>query len=299
MTQKNEKPESAEPTPQTEPTPQIGTFLTEVKAVSYPTPRFARVTFGGSDLEDFASLGPAEFVYVLLPPPGREELTIDRGFTWGQVKDMTEEERPRGAYYTVREHRPEKAELDLDFFLHSEEVQEGAAAHRETSLENSASRWAAQAKPGDRAALWGPRTLYDPPPDTGWHLLVADETGLPALDTILRSLPRGVSVSAIVQVADESEEQTLYSEVKVDISWLHHLGSSADVSTDVSTGPGSPLIQAVRNLRFPEWTRNESIYVWGAAESDTVTALRRHLRDERGLDASALSLTPYWRHTRE
>lgn len=55
----------------------IKTFLTQVKAVSYPTPRFARITFEGLDLEGFISLGPGEFVYVLLPPrgPGR----ADRG----------------------------------------------------------------------------------------------------------------------------------------------------------------------------------------------------------------------------
>lgn len=65
MAQRNEQSTASDRTP------QIKTFLTEVRAVSYPVPRFARITFGVGDLEDFASLGPGEFVYVLVPPAGR------------------------------------------------------------------------------------------------------------------------------------------------------------------------------------------------------------------------------------
>lgn len=283
MTQRNEQPAGSDRTP------QIKTFLTKVRTVSYPVPRFARITFGGGDLEDYASLGPGEFVYVLLPPVGRSDLTVDREFTWDQFKNMPERYRPRGAYYTVREHRPEEAELDLDFLLHSEDEERNAPAPDDAALENSASRWAARAKPGDPAALWGPRITYEPPSGTGWQLLVADETGLPAVAAILRHLPEGARAGAIIQVADESEEQRLDSAGEVEITWLHHGGTPA--------GPDSPLVEAIRTLRFPESVPKEAVYVWGAAESASVTALRRHLRNERGFEAEALSLTPYWRQT--
>lgn len=270
--------------------PQIGTFLTEVRAVSRPTPRFARVTFGGGDLGDYSALGPGEFLYVLLPPPGRNELTVDRDFTWDGLKSLPGEERPRGAYYTVREHRPEKAELDLDFLLHSGGKESKAPDRDEAILEDSASRWAARAKPGDPAALWGPRTLYEPPADTAWRLLVADETGLPAVAAILWSLPEGARASAVLQVADESEEQRLDSAGEVEITWLHH----ADARASAPAREEPPLVGAVRALRFPETAPGEAVYVWGAAESAPVTALRRHLRKERGLGNRSLSLTPYW-----
>ena len=48
-----------------------------------------------------------------------------------------------------------------------------------------------RARPGDPVALWGPRTAYAPPAGTDWYLLVADETGLPAVAAILESLPEG------------------------------------------------------------------------------------------------------------
>jgi len=267
--------------------PPIRTFLTEVRAVSYPAPRFARLTFGGGDLDGFVSLGPGEFVYVLLPPPGRDGLTVDRGFTWDWFRNLPHRERPRGAYYTVREHRPEKAELDLDFLLHSEHGRRDACAPDDAALESSASRWAARAKPGDRAALWGPRITYEPPSGTAWRLLVADETGLPAVAAILRSLPEGASASTVIQVADQSEEQRLDTAGEVEVTWLHDGG--------VPNGPDSPLVETIRDLRFPESVPKEAIYVWGAGENETVTAMRRHLKNERGLENKSLSLTPYWR----
>lgn len=264
--------------------PSPKTFVTQVTDVARPTPLFARLTFGGGDLDGFLSLGPGEFVYVLLPPAGgRSELTVDQGFTWEQFRKMPEEERPRGAYYTIREHRPEKAEVDLDFLLHTEDLERDAPAPGGEVLENSASRWAARAKPGDAAAFWGPRIAYGPPPGTDWQLLVADETGLPAAAAILRSLPEGARARAFIEVVGEAEEQHLGSAGDVQVTWLHRKGTPP--------GQSASLVEAIRGLEFLEG----AVYVWGAGESQTVTALRRHLRSERGLEAEALSLTAYWR----
>ena len=37
-------------------------------------------------------------------------------------------------------------------------------------------------------------------------------------------------------------------------------------------------------------------YVWGGAESRAMTAVRRHVRHERGLAREQVSLVAYWRH---
>jgi Siderophore-interacting FAD-binding domain len=97
----------------------IRTFLTRVVAVADVHAHLRLITFGGGDLATFAPLGPDTFLYVLLPPPGRAELTIDQSFTWEAHRTMPEAERPVGAYYTVRSWRPADAELDVLFVLHS------------------------------------------------------------------------------------------------------------------------------------------------------------------------------------
>jgi NADPH-dependent ferric siderophore reductase len=246
------------------------TFVTEVVAVQDVHPHLRRVTFGGGDLVDFEPAGPDTFLYLLLPPPGRDELTIDQSFTWEQHGRMAPEEQPVGAYYTLREWRPETAELDMLMVLH------GDAGH--------ASAWAMRAHPGNPVALWGPRTAYHPPEGTDRLVLIADETGLPAVAVILEQLPDTMSAIVVAEVASEDERQELPERAGVEVRWLHRDGAPAGTTT--------LLVDAVRSL--PPFEGRT--YVWGGAESRAMTAVRRHVRDERGLDREDVSLVAYWRH---
>jgi len=122
------------------------TFVTAVAAVRPIGHPFLRITFRGGDLHAFRSVGPDQFVYLLLPPPGHDALTIDGRFGWDDYRAMPEAQRPVGAYYTVRAHRPALTEIDIDVLLHDPP--------------GIASIWAVNARPGAPAALWGPRTAY-------------------------------------------------------------------------------------------------------------------------------------------
>lgn len=249
----------------------IRTWFTEVRAVEDVHPHLRRITFGGGDLAEFSPLGPDTFLYVLVPPPGRTDLTIDRSFTWEAVPDMPAEDRPVGAYYTVRAWRPESSELDMLFVLHDDP--------------GPASRWAANARPGDRVALWGPREAYEPPPDTDWILLVADETGLPAVATILESLPDDVPVKVFAEVASVDERLDLQSGPSRSIIWLERDGSAPGTLPEL-------LADEVRNLELP----SGRAYAWGGGESRTMTRIRRYLRDDVGWSRDQVNLVAYWRH---
>jgi NADPH-dependent ferric siderophore reductase len=243
----------------------LRTHVTQVVRTAQVTPHVRRITFGGGDLTTYEPLGPDQFLYLLLPPPGRAELTIDAGFTWESFWTIPDEDKPVGAYYTVRHHRPEQAEIDIDAVLHDDV--------------GPASAWAAAARPGDPAALWGPREAFAPPADVDWYLLVADETGLPATAAILDWLPAGATVRAFVEVPDASEEQDLPG-----VTWLHR--------GDRPAGTTTQLVDAVRSLDRP----GGRPYAWGGGESRAVTAVRRYLRDEVGLARAQVSMTGYWRH---
>jgi NADPH-dependent ferric siderophore reductase len=248
----------------------IKTFLTEVVRVEQITPVLRQVTFGGGDLVDFIPAGPDQFLYLLVPPRGRTELSIGRDFSWEQYQQMPADDRPVGAYYTVRRWRPEVHEIDMLFVLHGDEG-EGSA-------------WAMRAQPGDRVALWGPRVIYAPPVDTEWYLLVGDETGLPAIGAILESLPAGTKAEVFVDVADEAEQTPLPTAADANIRWLPRDG--------VEAGTHSALVDAVRALPWPEG----HAYAWGGGESRAVTAVRKYLRKELGLAREQVSMTGYWRH---
>ncbi len=252
----------------------IGTHLTEVVAVREVHPHLRQITFGGGDLAtSFQPLGPDCFFYVLLPPPGRTELGIDQRFTWEAHARMPVEDQPVGAYYTLRRWRPEVAELDVLAVVHAEGEPVGHA-----------SSWVAQTKPGDRVALWGPRTAYDPPAGTDHLVLVADDTGLPAVAGILEAMPDGTTATVLAEVASEAERQELPERDGVSVQWLHRNGAPA--------GTTALLADAARALPPFEGTT----YVWGGGESRALTAVRRHVRGERGLPREQVSLIAYWRH---
>ena len=66
----------------------IRTYVATVQAVARRTPGVARITFGGGDLDQFEPKGPDQFLYVLLPPPGCPDLTVDASFTWEHYQSM-------------------------------------------------------------------------------------------------------------------------------------------------------------------------------------------------------------------
>lgn len=255
---------------------RIGTHLTRVVAVEDVHPHLRRITFGGGDLVDrFEPFVPDCFFYVLLPPPGSDELGIDAGFTWEAHARMPVEQQPVGAYYTLRHWRPEVAELDILAVVHDDHG--GAGGH--------ASRWAATAQVGDPVALWGPRTAFHPPEGTDRLVLVADETGLPAVAGILEWRPKGMPAVVIAEVASADEQQDLPVDEGVEVHWRYRDG--------VPAGRSTALVDAVRELPPFEGTP----YVWGGGESKAMTAVRRHVRDERGLARDDASLIAYWRHS--
>jgi NADPH-dependent ferric siderophore reductase len=248
----------------------VRTFLTTVRRVETIHDGLRLVTFAGGDLATFEPLGPDTFLYVLLPPPGRSELTIDTTFTRERWRTMPAEDRPVGAYYTVRSWRPERAELDMLFVIHEPA--------------GPASAWAARARPGDPVALWGPREGFEPPAGTAWYLLVADDAGLPAVAAILEALPPGPPVLVVGEVDDPACQPELTTRHGVVVRWAHRRGRAPGTVADV-------VLEAVRATQVPDGPG----YVWAGAEAATVTALRRHAVDELGLGGEQLSLVAYWR----
>lgn len=246
------------------------TFLTRVRDVAPVTPRVRRITCGGGDLTGFAPLGPDTFLHLLLPPPGRDELTVDASFTWQRYATMPEEDRPVGAYYTVRAWRPDVAEIDLLVVLHEPA--------------GPASGWAATARPGDPVAVWGPRERFTPPDDTDWYLLVADETGLPAVAAILDHLPAEVPVRVVADVAGPEEHQLLPARAGVEVTWVHRDGHPPGAVAD-------RVLEAVRGVTLPPG----SGYVWGGAEAATIRRVRRHARRALRLEPARISVVDYWR----
>ncbi len=252
-------------------TRSLPTFVTEVARTRDLTPHLREITFAGG-LEGFRSIAPDQFVYTMVPRP-EQGVTIPDGFTMAAMREVPEAERPASAYYTVRRFRPERGELDLWFVLHDHPGGVGG--------------WAARAKPGDRAALWGPRSVFEPPEGTNELLLVGDETALPAIASILESTK--LRAHAILETRDEAHAVEEVAVEGASVDWVFRGETPAHESTG--------LVDALRarGSEGPEWPGG--LYAYGAAESRAALAVRRHLRG-LGAPRRQVHLTAYWRHGR-
>lgn len=244
--------------------------------MSHLTPGMLRVTFTGADLRELPEAPPDAYVKLFFPLPGQHAPQLpppmdDDTVAWYRgYRDMPDGIRPPMRTYTVRAHRPELAELDVDFVRHADA---GPAA-----------RWAAQATPGEEVAFLGPHGLHRTPTATSWQLLVGDESALPAVAAILAALPEDARVEVYVEVAGAVEQQRLDHTCDATIHWVHR----------ESSGHGVELLNTLRAAEFPTGTP----YAWLAGEAETVKFARRHLVRERGVDKSTITFTGYWRHGR-
>jgi NADPH-dependent ferric siderophore reductase len=125
--------------------------------------------------------------------------------------------------------------------------------------------------------IQGPGGAYSPSADADWHLLVGDESALPAIAAAVDQLPADAVARIVVEVYGPADEIDLGRPV----TWVH-----------TGTAPvGQHLVETVRNVDWP--TGAVQAFVHG--EAGFVKALRYHLKVERGVTADQLSISGYWR----
>ncbi|MFI6762653.1 siderophore-interacting protein [Micromonospora sp. NPDC050417] len=237
-----------------------------VRRTEQLTPHMIRVVLGGSELAGL-DIGACTDHYVKLIFP-RSGVDYPVPFDLEAIRrDLPQEQWPRLRSYTIRAWDPVELELSIDFVHHGDEGLAGP--------------WAAQARPGDPVMFCGPGGGYAPNQDADWHLLVGDESALPAIGAALERLPVDATARVFVEVAGPDEEQKLVTEADAEIVWLHRNGSAV----------GESLVAAVREAELP--TGRPHAFVHG--EAAFVRELRHLLRVERGLGRDQLSISGYWR----
>lgn len=232
-----------------------------------------RVAFGGAALAGLTSGGRDQRIKLFLPHPHQETPVVPStsGPHWfGDWRAMDPAERAVMRTYTILEQRRAPEELDVDFAVHGDA--------------GPASRWAVRACRDDRVVVLGPVEAdnggidFRPADGTGWVLLVADESALPAVERILDWLPAGTAVRAWVEVPDAGDIRDLPTEADAEVRWLVR-------------GSGDGLLDSLRAAHLPAGRP----YAWIAGEAGTVRAVRRHLVGQRGFDRNAVTFTGYWR----
>jgi NADPH-dependent ferric siderophore reductase len=228
------------------------------------TPHMQRMVRGGEGLAGF-TVGASTDLYVkLLFPAGGANYS--EPFDMEQIREEFPRERwPVTRTYTVRAWNPQHRELTLDFVVHGDEGLAGP--------------WSVLARAGETIHFMGPGGAYAPDTSADWHLLVGDESALPAIARSLEARPAGATAHALIEISGPDEEQEI--DCDVDVVWLHRGDRPV----------GEALVEAVRALQFPEGR----VHAFVHGEAGFVKELRQLLRVERTIPREDLSISGYWR----
>ncbi|WP_367125794.1 siderophore-interacting protein [Streptomyces phytohabitans] len=268
----------------------------EVRANVRVSPSFRRLTFGGPALAGFTSPGLDHAVRLFFPRAGQEGLWLPslHNDAWmAETLFQPVSRRPWVRTYTVREHRPEQRELDIEFALHGDQ--------------GPASAWAARARPGDPAGMFEEGYSYLPPDRAGTRLLVADESALPAALSVLAGAPPDLTGHAYLEVPTAADIRAdLARPDGVRVTWLprdsrdgphgegHGDGHGAGDGESGGAVPGALALETVRHATG----LGTPAYTWVAGESKLVTGVRRHLVGQRAVPKRDIAFVGYWRHGR-
>ena len=221
---------------------------------------FQRVVLGGEALEDFSSRGFDDHTKLFFPQVGTTltpPTVGDEGIVWADGI------RPQARDYTPL-YDEANHELVLDFFIHDGGI---------------ASRWAVEAKAGDRLTIGGPRGSLVVPEDYAWQLYVCDESGMPALRRRLESiakLPVRPEIHAVVTVGDDSYKAYLAHLSEFNITWV--VGHSEQAVADhlaALTVPG------------------DDYFIWLTGEGKVVKRLSRQFETD-AIDPQLVRASAYW-----
>jgi NADPH-dependent ferric siderophore reductase len=287
---------------QQETEPELSLILDEVEVVSVErlSPSFVRIELGGPALREFGVDGPLYDQRIKLIFPNDAD---------GDMRT-----------YTVRAVRGTVAEprLVVDLVLH---LADGATGPGST--------WAAQAAIGDRLVTMAPRRgvpfggIEFEPGTARELLLVADETAVPAVCSILEDLDPHARGAAYLEVPVARDATALAGQVappNVEVVWLprdgaplgslldrevrRHLGVAAqagpvdETEVDPDLWETPTYSSSGADVDVPVATVGhdlDGLYAWIAGESGIVTGLRRLLVNELGMDRRQVAFMGYWR----
>jgi NADPH-dependent ferric siderophore reductase len=306
------------------PRPAYRAFRATVSRVRHLTPHFTRVTFGGDDLADFGTAGLDQRVKVVLPLPVTGFADFPDAEDWYAAwRELPLERRNPFRTYTIRAVRPELREVDIDF-----------VAHGDTG---PGSAWVTRARTGDEAVLVGPDELSEGrtigidwrPGEVDTVLLAGDETAAPAICAIVESLPADATGAAIIEVPTADDVLELRAPAGVEVRWLPRAHEQAHGErlvpavrdwvartcwlrdcADPATAQAEIARRTLAELEaaadadgilwdVPDGTSLDGdCYAWLAGEASVITALRRFLVREAGLDRRQVAFMGYWRRGR-
>lgn len=304
--------------------PAYRPYRATVAALRPLSPHFTRVSLRSADFAHFGDERLDQRIKLVFPLPDGtlsdlgvdDEEALAAGDWYERWRALPEERRNPFRTYTVRDVDRAEGRVDIDFVVHGHGDVDGLAG------DGPAARWLAAAAVGDELVIVGPdaRSRHtgvgiDWRPGEARELLLAgDETAVPAIASILETLPAGRTARAFVEVPRAEDALDLALPEHASVTWLARgdaqngaellpavrawLAANPAIVAGAAAGRRQRLedvdIDTEVLWELPEHT-DAGFYAWIAGESAAVKALRRLLVRDHGIDRERVAFMGYWR----
>ncbi|MEM8855121.1 MAG: siderophore-interacting protein [Pseudomonadota bacterium] len=234
--------------------------LLTVKTAWRLTPNMIRVTFKDDWLADIPAGREGANCKILIPGEGESRAAFKAALEDGV--------RPITRTYTIRHHRRDACEMDVDFVAHGDE--------------GPASAWAMAAKPGSFCGFRGPSAVKIAAFEADWYLVAADMSALPVAAATLEAMPRDATGTAIFEVTSLEDRQSINAPPGVDIHWLVH------------NDPHVPSTAQTAFIHGLAWKPGR-VQTCIAGEAGVIKALRGFLHIEKAVPRADTYISGYWK----
>jgi len=204
-----------------------------------------RITLQGAQLENI-SWKPGCYVKLNIPTGAKKKMRT----------------------YTARSYDSSTKSLTIDFALHHPA--------------GPATRWALDARIGDKIDLRGPGQLKIDPSKGNWYLFSADMSALPAAISVMESLPADAKGYAFLEVMEESDIQEFVVPSGIEVEWLIHSNPKEK---------SSQQLNAIKAMEYLEGTAN----IFVAGELSTIREIKRYIGEEASFKDSFRYISSYWK----
>lgn len=207
--------------------------------------RMRRVIVTGDNVKHFKDSLPGAWVKVFFSSPDKNE--------------------GPGRAYTISEFEGDNFSLTLDFVKHGE---------------GPATRWVSKATPEEVIRIAGPREGINTN-QLKSILLFGDETAIPGIFSIIKSLAHDTIASAIILVKGHEHYSLPDHNCNLEVKWI----------IDDNNALFQSVIEQSRNTS-PE-------FIWGAGEHDVTSRIRQSLIYAHDFHRKSLNITAYWKKGEE
>ena len=237
----------------------------------FVTPHLIRVYLENNDVSFFEDTTLGGTCKLLFPPLGIRDIHYaeydEMNKKWVSPSDKF---KPVSRTYTLRNIDAANNQVVIDIANHG--------------LNGPGSRWANEARIGDRIGVSMKSKKKDLAPKTDFILLAADLTGLPAISTIIESLSANTKGIVCVEVPTENDIHTIETKANLEFKWI--------INPEV--GNGTALHTLVKKQNLPKRKEGKR-FAYIAGESKSVKEIKSFFKDDLEWKKDEFYCTSHWK----